>query len=70
MKFLKWWHKKDLELTRDAVEAKRLKKTVDEITLNGEEIWMRYNQRFEPEPEPDLKECVIQCIDEDNARLA
>jgi len=40
MKFLKWFRRKDLELKRDANEAKRLKKEVERATLNGEHGWM------------------------------
>jgi len=40
MRFFKWLHRKDLELKRDANEAKRLKKEVERATLNGEGEWM------------------------------
>ena len=62
---MRWWDKfinRNRRLARETEEADELVAVVDEITFDGENFWMREGK------EPDLKTCVIKCVDEDDVR--
>lgn len=61
---LKLFKRRKQELARDKQQADELVKKAREVTLDGENLWMR----SEPKSVDDLKTCVIRCVDEDEMR--
>ena len=51
------------ELNYDREIAKSQASVVDQVTLNGEQLWMRHGTDG-----MDLKDCVLKCVEGDERR--